>query len=96
MCLAGLQQAYSSTQKALLAMVLFWILQWWRCGISFCVCLGGDGVGRRPPTVVAGNSRDRFVFLDPLDFYLQILDNHFIPICLLVSTCAISCNLIFD
>ena len=32
---------------------------------------------RRPlATVVAGNSRDRFVFLDLLGFYLQIQDNH--------------------
>jgi hypothetical protein len=78
-------------------MVLFWILQWWRLGVSSCVRLGGVGIGRRPlATVVAGNPRDRFVFLDLLGFYLQIQDNHFIPVCLLVSTCVASCNLIFD
>ena len=44
------------------------------------------GVGRRPlATVVAGNPKDRFVFLDLLEFYLQNQDNHFIPVCLLVS-----------
>ena len=46
--------------------------------------------------VVAGNLRDRFVFLDLLDLYLQIQDNHFIPVCLLVSTYVALCNLVFD
>jgi hypothetical protein len=51
----------------------FWILQWWRLGVSSGVCLGDAGVGRRPlATVVAGNPRDRFVFLDLQQFYLQI------------------------
>jgi hypothetical protein len=36
------------------------------------------------------------LFLDPLGFYLQIQDNHFIPVCLLVSTCVAYCNWIFD
>jgi hypothetical protein len=67
------QQACSSTHKASLAMVLSQILQWWRLGVSFGVRLGDAGVGRRPlATVVAGNPRDRFVFLDLLGFYLQI------------------------
>jgi hypothetical protein len=43
--------------------------------------------------VVAENPRDHFVFLDILEFYVQIQDNHFIPICLLVSTCVASCNI---
>jgi hypothetical protein len=78
-------------------MVLSWILQWWRLGVSSGVHLGGAGVGRRPlATVVAGNPRNRFVFLDLLGFYLQIQDNHFISICLLVSTCFAYCNMIFD
>jgi hypothetical protein len=80
-----------------MAMVLFWILQRWRLGVSSCVRLGGVGIGRRPlATVVAANPRDRFVFLDLLGFYLQIQDNHFIPVCLLVSTCVASCNLVFN
>jgi hypothetical protein len=54
-------------------------------------------VGWRPlVTVVAGNPRDHFVFLDLLGFYMQIQDNHFIPACLLVSTYVAYCNLIFD
>jgi hypothetical protein len=55
-------------------MVLFFlILQWWRLGVSSCVHLGGAGVGRLPlTTVVAGNPKDRFVFLDIFGFYLQI------------------------
>jgi hypothetical protein len=92
-----LQQACSSTHKASLAMVLFWILQWWRLGVSSCVRLGGGGFRRRPlAMVVAGNSKDRFVFLDLLGFSLQIQDNHFIPVCLLVSTYVALCNLVFD
>jgi hypothetical protein len=51
---------------------------------------------RRLATVVAGNSRDLFVFLDLLRFYLQIQDNHFILVCLLVSTYVASYNLVFD
>jgi hypothetical protein len=80
-----LQQACSSTHKASLAVVLFWILQRWRLGVSSCVHLGGVGIGRRPlAMVVAENPKDRLVFLDLLEFYLQIQDNHFIPPCLLV------------
>jgi hypothetical protein len=40
---------------------------------SFGVCLGSAGVGWRPlATVVAGNPKDRFVFLHLLGFYLRI------------------------
>jgi hypothetical protein len=67
-----MQQACSSTHKASLVMVLSRILQWWRLGVSSGVRLDGAGVGRRLATVVTGNSRDRFVFLDLLGFYLQI------------------------
>jgi hypothetical protein len=57
----------SSTHKDSLAMMLFWILQWWRLSVR----LGGVGIGRRPlATVVARNPRDRFAFLDLLEFYL--------------------------
>lgn len=80
------QQACSSTHKASLAMVLFWMLQWWRLGVSSGIRLGGAGVGRRPlVSVVAGNPSGRFVFVDLLGFYLQIQDNQFIPVCLLLS-----------
>jgi hypothetical protein len=60
-------------------MVLFWILQRWRLGVSSSVRLGvsssvrlgGVGIGQRPlATVVAEKPRDRFVFLDFLGFYL--------------------------
>jgi hypothetical protein len=66
-----LQQACSSTQKALLAMVLLWIWQWWRLGISFDARLSGDGVWRRPlDSASAEKSRDGFIFFRPLDFSL--------------------------
>jgi hypothetical protein len=92
-----MQQAYSSTHKASLAMILSRILQWWRLGVSYGVRFGGARGGRRPlPTVVAGNSRDRFVFLDLLGFYLQNQDNYFILICLLVFICVAYYNWIFD
>jgi hypothetical protein len=88
-----MQRAYSSTHRASLAMVLSWILHWWRLGVSYGISLGGARGGRRPLTmVVAGNPRDRFVFLDLMGFYLQIQDNHFIPIYLLVSICVAYCN----
>jgi hypothetical protein len=92
------QRACSSTHKASLAMVLSWIWQWWRLGVPSSVRLGGAGVGRRPlASAVAGNHRDRFVFIDLLWFFLQSFqDNHFIPICLLISTYVASCNLIFN
>jgi hypothetical protein len=51
---------------------------------------------RRLATVVAGNTSGHFVFLDLLGFYLQIQDNYFIPICLLVSTCVNYYNWIFN
>jgi hypothetical protein len=39
----------------------------------FGIRLGGAEVGRRPlATVVAGNPRDHFVFLNLLGFYLKI------------------------
>ena len=41
------QQICSSTHKALLAMVLFWIFQWWRLDVSSSVRLGDVGVKRR-------------------------------------------------
>jgi hypothetical protein len=91
-----MQQARLSTHKASLAMMLSRILHWWRLGVSYDIRLGGAGGGRRPlATVVAGNPRDRFVFLDLIGFYLQIQDNHFIPVYLLVSTCVTYCNWIF-
>jgi hypothetical protein len=91
------QQACSSTHKASLAMVLSRILQWWRLSVSSGVHLGGAEIGRRPlATMVTGNSRDRFVFLDLLGFYLQIQDYNFILVCLLISTYVAHCNLIFD
>jgi hypothetical protein len=69
-------------------MVLSWIRQWQRLGVSSGVHLGGAGVGRRPlASVVARNPRTRFVFLGLLQFYMQnFQDNHFILIFLLVST----------
>jgi hypothetical protein len=94
-----LQQACSSTQKALLAMVFLWIWQWWRLDVSSDVRLGGVGVWRQPlVSASAGKPRDGFVFCYPLGFSLQnIQDNCFLLVylCLLVSTCVYSCNLIF-
>jgi hypothetical protein len=53
-------------------MVLSWIWQWWWLGVSSGMHLGDAGVGRRLlASVVIGNRRDRFVFLDLLRFYLQ-------------------------
>jgi hypothetical protein len=53
-------------------MVLSWIWKWCRLGVPSGVRLGGARVGRRPlASVVAGNPRDRFVFIDLLWFYLQ-------------------------
>jgi hypothetical protein len=69
------------------------ILQWWRLGVSSSVRLDDAGVGRRPlATVVAGNPRDSFILLG---FYLQIQDNYFILVCLLVFTYVAYCNCIF-
>jgi hypothetical protein len=69
-------------------MLLFWVLQCWRLDVSSGVRLGGAGVGRRLlAMVVAGNPRDRFVFLDHLGFSKQIQYSQFIPVCLLVFTC---------
>jgi hypothetical protein len=59
-------------------MVLSWILQWWRLGVSSGVRLGGAGVGRRPfAMVVAGNPMGRFVFLDLVGIFLQNQNNYF-------------------
>jgi hypothetical protein len=79
-------------------MVLSWIRQWWRLGVSSSVRLGGVGVGWRPMAlVVAGNYRGQFVFLDLLRFSLQSFqDNHFIPVRPLVSIYVTFCNLIFN
>jgi hypothetical protein len=53
--------------------MLSWILQWWSIGVSFGIRLSGAGVERWPlATVVTENLRDRFVFLDLLEFYMQI------------------------
>jgi hypothetical protein len=62
-------------------MVFSWIWHWWRLSVLSGMRLNGAGVGRRPlDLVVAGNSRDRFVFLNLLRFYLQSFqNNHFIP-----------------
>jgi hypothetical protein len=68
-------------------------LAWWRLNVSFGICLDDAGVGRRPlAMVVAENPRDRFVFLDLLGFYLQIQDNYFIQMCLLVFTYIAYCD----
>jgi hypothetical protein len=91
------QQACSSTQKDSLAMIFSRILHWWRHGVSYGVRLGDAGGGRRPlATAVTGNPRDYFIFPDLFGFYLQIQDNHFIPVYLLVSTCVAYCNSIFN
>jgi hypothetical protein len=94
-----LQQTCSSTQKALLAMVLFWIWQWWRLDISSDVRLGDVGVWRRRPVLASAEKlRDDFIFFYPLGFSLQsVHDNCFLLVyhCLLVSTCVYSYNLIF-
>jgi hypothetical protein len=80
------QQTYSSTHKVSLAMVLFWTLQWWKLDVSSSVYLGGAG-WRPLATVVARNPKYRFV---------QIQDDRFILVYILVFTCVASCNLIFN
>jgi hypothetical protein len=53
-------------------MVLSWIWQWWSLGVPSGMCLGDAGVGWRPLALaIAGNPRNRFVFIDLLWFYLQ-------------------------
>jgi hypothetical protein len=64
------QQAYSSTHKILLAMVLSRILQWWWLSFSSGVCLGGVGVGRRLLATVVAETWRSFCILDLLGFYL--------------------------
>jgi hypothetical protein len=67
-----LQQTCSSTHKALLAMVLLWIWQWWRLDVSSNVCLNGVGCWRRPlASVSAENSKDSSIFFYLLGIYLQ-------------------------
>jgi hypothetical protein len=59
--------ACSLNHKALLAIVFSWIWQWWRLGFPSGVHLSGAEVRWRPlASVVAWNSRDRFVFFDLL------------------------------
>jgi hypothetical protein len=93
-----LQHVFSSTHKAMLGMVFFF----GSCnGGGSCVSPGvrldDAGVRRQPlGTVVAGNPRNCLVFLDLLGFYQQIMNNNFILVCLLFSTCVASCNLFFD
>jgi hypothetical protein len=61
-------------------MVLSWILQWWKFDdVSSSMRLGGAGARRRLlASVVAGNPRNQFVFVDLLGIYLQCFqDNHF-------------------
>jgi hypothetical protein len=64
--------------------------------LFLCPSRGVRAVLRPLATVVVGNPRDCFVFLDFLRFDLQIQDNYFIPIFLLVSTYLASCILLFD
>jgi hypothetical protein len=65
----NMQRACSLTHKASLAMVFSWIWKLWRLGVTSSA---GAGVGRRPlALVVAGNLRDRFIFLNFLRFYFQ-------------------------
>jgi hypothetical protein len=94
------QRVYSSTHKASLAMVLLWIWQWCRLGLSFNVHLADVGVWRRPlVSTSAGKPRDGSVFFSSLEFSLQsVQDNCFLLVCLcfLVSTFVYSCNLIFN
>jgi hypothetical protein len=92
------QRGCSSTNKASVAIVFTWIWQWWRLDVTSGVHLNDAGVGRRQlALVVAGNPRDRFVFLDLLQIYLQSFqDNYFILVCLLVSMYVASCNWIFN
>jgi hypothetical protein len=95
-----MQQVCSSTHKASLAMMLLWIWQWWRLGLSFNVRLGDVGVWRRPlVSASAGKPRDGSVFFYPLEFSLQsVQDNCFFLVCLcfLISMFVYSCNLIFN
>jgi hypothetical protein len=53
-------------------MVLSWIWQWWSLSVPSGMRLGDAGVGWRPLALaVAGNPRNRFVFINLLWFYLQ-------------------------
>jgi hypothetical protein len=94
-----LQRACSSTHKASLAMLLFWIWQWRRLGVSSNVRLDGVGVWHRPlVSASVEKPRDSSVFFSPLGFFLQsVQDNYFLLYCLcfLDFTFVYSCNLIF-
>jgi hypothetical protein len=90
-----LQQACSSTQKALLAMVLLWIWQWWRLDVSFDVHLGGVGVWRRP-LVSAGAEKPSCIFPSFRILSTKCTGQLFSPGLSLFfsSMCVHSCNLI--
>jgi hypothetical protein len=94
-----LQRAYSSTHKASLAMVLFWIWQWRRPDVSSNVRLDSVGVWRRPLVLASVEKpRDSSVFFYPLGFSLQsVQDNCFLLVCLclLAFMFGYSCNMIF-
>jgi hypothetical protein len=74
-----LQRVCSSTHKASLAMVLFWIWQWRRLDVSSNVRPGGVGVWRRPLLLTsAEKSRDSSIFFYSLGFSMQsVKDNCF-------------------
>jgi hypothetical protein len=58
--------------KALLAIVLLWIWQWWRLGVSSDVRLGNFGVWRWPLVLASVEKlKDGFVFFCPLGFSVQ-------------------------
>jgi hypothetical protein len=79
-------------------MVLLWIWQWWRLSISSDVRLGDIGVWWRLLGASAEKTMDGFIFFYPLGFSLQsVQDNGFLLVCLclFVSMCVYSCNLIF-
>jgi hypothetical protein len=85
-----MQWACSSTHKASLAMMLSRILNWWMVYFSYGVRLGGAGGVRRPlATMVAGNPRNYFVFLDLIGFYLQIQNNRFIGLSFSFHMCCL-------
>jgi hypothetical protein len=67
-----LQQTYSSTHKASLAMVLLWIWQWWRLDVSSNERLDGVGCWRRPLVSASVEiSKDSSVFFYLLGVYMQ-------------------------
>jgi hypothetical protein len=82
------QQACSSTYKASLTMVLFWIYQSWRFDVSSNRRLSVGGGWRRPlVSASAANPRDSSVFFYPLGVYLQSFqDDYFCLVFSLVFT----------